>query len=65
MTRILGFDDFVPSADARSTAERPLGGILMAVDPEVQRQLQEQRRLVQYVEERFVHFIDPDENLLH
>ena len=60
--RVLGFDDFVPSADGQSTAERPLGGILFMADSE---QMQRQRRLVKYIEKRFVHFIEPEQDRLH
>jgi hypothetical protein len=65
--KVLGFDAAcIPSTEAQSvTVVFPSGGIFTATDPAVVLQSQEQRRLVDYVEQRFVHFIEPDWDWLH
>ncbi len=65
--KVLGFDAAcIPSTEVQPiTVALPFGGIFTAADPAVVRQLQEQRRLVDYVEQRFVHFIEPDWDWLH
>jgi hypothetical protein len=64
---ILGF----PVTSSSSTAERPTisnlppGGLFMAATPEFLRELEEKRKLVDYVEQRFVHFVEPEVDSLH
>ena len=66
MTRILGFDSFTLSTAERTTiSDLPVGGLFMAATPEYLRELEEKRKLVEYVEQRFVHFIEPPEDRLH
>ena len=60
---ILGLDDFVPSTQP-STRE-PVSGLFVAATPEHLRELEEKRKLVKYVEQRFVHFVEPEVDSLH
>jgi hypothetical protein len=60
---IQGFDDFVPSTEP-STREPSLG-LFSCATPEYFRELEEKRRLVNYIEQRFVHFVEPEVDSLH
>jgi hypothetical protein len=66
MTSILGFDSFTLStAERLSIGDLPPGGLFMAVTPEHRRELEEHRKLADYIGQRFVHFIAPDWDWMH
>ena len=63
---ILGFDSFILSTAERPTInDLPPGGLFMAATPEYLRELEEKRKLLDYIEQRFVHFIEPEDDRLH
>jgi hypothetical protein len=61
--KVLGFDAAcIPSTEVQSiTVALPFGGIFTAVDPEAQRESLRRQKVLEYIEERFAHFIDAPE----
>jgi hypothetical protein len=64
MIKVQGFDEFAASCTQPSTREPSLG-LFSAATPEYFRELEEKRKLLDYVEQRFAHFCEPEVDSLH
>jgi hypothetical protein len=63
MTKILGFDDFVPSTQPSTREPRP--GLFASATPEHLRELAERQKLLDYLTLRAADMFEPEQDLLH